>query len=69
MHVHPGDARCRVCGEDLRIVDASDDDTLVVVECESCAEIYDIKADVLNDGTIHYLRTFLGRRSTQERED
>lgn len=69
MRVNPQDARCRECGEDLRIVDASDGGLLLTVERESCGDICDIGADFLNDGARRSLPAFLAGRAAEERKD
>lgn len=69
MRVDPRDSRCRECGGNLTIIDFTDDDMLLTVECDACGVLDDIKTEALNDGAIHYLPTFLAERMAEGSEE
>ena len=51
VHVRPSDGVCRVCGGELRVIDA--DDAMMLVECD-CGEAYAVEPDAFRDGGMEY---------------
>jgi hypothetical protein len=61
MLVNQKDGRCRACGGQLEITDA--DDATMTVECQECAESYQVETDAFNDGCMTYYPGFIAARA------
>jgi predicted nucleic acid-binding Zn ribbon protein len=52
MLVKTKDGKCRECGGQLEIVEATED--TLEVECTACGEAYTVETDAFGDGGGHY---------------
>ena len=60
MNINPTDGRCRSCGGELRIIDATDATLLVL--CTKCDEEYEVETDAFKDGGVIYYPAFMAAK-------